>query len=110
MPRMHSLCFALLLTATTSARGEPRTDRHGDPLPEGAVSRLGSVRLRHESQVSCVAFSPDGKLLASGGFDNLIRFWDPATGKEVRRLEGDISDFAAIAFSPDGKTLASGGR
>jgi WD40 repeat protein len=109
MPRLPVLFFALLLTASIPAGDDPRTDRHGDPLPEGAVARLGSIRLRHESQVCCVAFSPDGKLLASGGLDRVIRFWDPATGKELRRLEGHTESVKGIAFSPDGRTLASGG-
>src|SRR5262249_47827973 len=88
MSRLLSLCVCLL-PASLSARG--------DPLPEGAVARLGSVRLRHEGQVCCAAFSPDGKLLASGGLDHLIRFWDPATGKEVRKLQGHTRMVEGVA-------------
>ncbi|MCP4104854.1 MAG: WD40 repeat domain-containing protein [Desulfobacteraceae bacterium] len=58
--------------------------------------------------VNAVAFSPDGKTLASGADDNTVRLWDVASGKEIRRLEGHRKRVVSVAFSPDGKTLASG--
>src|SRR5262249_18583653 len=61
-------------------------DLYGDALPQGAVARGGTARFRHSS--SAIAYSPDGKLLASGGHDNQIRLFDAATGREVRRLAG----------------------
>ncbi|HEY1170755.1 MAG TPA: c-type cytochrome domain-containing protein [Verrucomicrobiae bacterium] len=57
-----------------------------------------------------VKFSPDGKLLASGGSDNAIRIFDVATGKEVRKIEQHANWVMAIAWSPDGKGLASASR
>ncbi len=85
-----------------------RTDAYGDPLPPGAIARLGTIRLRHGGQIGCVTFSPDGQTLASCGADNLIKFWDPETGKEKASLKGHTAIVWSIAFSPDGKTLASG--
>jgi WD40 repeat protein len=101
---------------TASGRPEPpvepgekesiRTDRYGDPLPAGAVMRLGTLRFCQPFPWS-LAFSPDGKLLASGGGDNCIRLWDPDTGKEVRMLEGHDSRVTCSGFSGDGKRLVS---
>ena len=62
----------------------------------------------HTSWVASVAFSPDGKLLASGFGDGTIKLWDVATGREVRTLEGHTDIVLSVAFSPDGKILASG--
>ena len=58
--------------------------------------------------VKSVAFSPDGKTLASGGGDNVIHLWDMGTGKRKMTLTGHTHWVFSLAFSPDGKTLASG--
>jgi WD40 repeat protein len=62
----------------------------------------------HSESVNSVAFSPDGRLLASGSSDWTIKLWDVATGREVRTLTGHTSSVASVAFSPDGRLLASG--
>jgi WD40 repeat protein len=85
-------------------------DLYGDPLPPGALMRLGSVRLRHALNCNSVAFSPLGDLLASGGRERVIRLWDPLTGKERRQILGPDKGVEAVAFSPDGKLLAGAGQ
>jgi WD40 repeat protein len=62
----------------------------------------------HTSGVSCVAFSPDGKTLATGGWDNIVKLWNINTKQEVATLKGHTDRINSIAFSPDGKTLATG--
>jgi len=56
-----------------------------------------------------LAFSPDGKLLASAGASNDVKLWDVATGKELQPFEGHTSWVRSAAFSPDGRMLASVG-
>jgi len=59
--------------------------------------------------VTSVAFSPDGRLLASGSWGGtIIRLWDVASGQLVRTLEGHTSRVHSVAFAPDGHLLASG--
>ena len=62
----------------------------------------------HTNWVSSVAFSPDGKLLASGSYDNTIRLWNVETGEPIQVLAGHTTGVISVAFSPDGKLLASG--
>lgn len=93
------------------AAGALRTDVYGDPLPPGAIARLGTVRWRHASSVMALAFSPDGKTIATGSADRTIRLWELSTGKELLRLR--VSDQRqatgphCVTFSRDGIALAA---
>ena len=64
----------------------------------------------HAAAVVCVAASPDGKVLVSGGADSTIRVWDPSTGELKRTIANHGDRVNAVAWSPDGKYLASGSR
>ncbi len=64
----------------------------------------------HTSAVSSVAFSPDGRTLASSSYDQTIKVWDLRTGQMQKTLTGHEGRVYSVAFSPDGRTLASGGR
>jgi WD40 repeat protein len=81
-------------------------DSHGDRLPEGAIARLGTPRFRHGASLASVAFSPDGKTLASGGSDARIKQWDAVTGKELRTFSGSEAPITWVRFL-DEKTLVS---
>ena len=62
----------------------------------------------HSRSVTTVAFSPDGKHIASGSWDNTIMLWDAITGDYKKTLSGHLSSVDVVAFSPDGKHMASG--
>jgi WD40 repeat protein len=90
----------------------------GEPLPPGAIARLGpplrmaradaSVPEDARGAVLALAFSPDGRALATGTYDDLVHVWDAGTGREIHRLSGHQERVVAVVFSPDGKLLASG--
>jgi WD40 repeat protein len=63
----------------------------------------------HTSFVYGVAFSPDGKWLASASWDGSAKVWDATSGPEFRALNGHTGSVNDVAFSPDGTRLVSGG-
>ncbi|MBI1916041.1 MAG: hypothetical protein HYS12_15100 [Planctomycetes bacterium] len=123
MPRtIARLSFAWLLlipglaaTADEKSPGPQRLDRYGDPLPSGAVARLGTVRLLGGNGICDMVFSPDGKLLASGSVSGPLYLWDGSTGREVRQLVGDEDEdnplsrmHLSLVFSPNSRLLFAG--
>ncbi|HEY7315336.1 MAG TPA: sigma-70 family RNA polymerase sigma factor [Gemmataceae bacterium] len=85
---------------------EARRDSQGDPLPPGALLRLGTIRFRPGGQVQSLAFLPGGKAIVSTGFKG-IYFWDAATGKELRRIKLSSEGVGPFTLSSDGKILAA---
>jgi RNA polymerase sigma factor (sigma-70 family) len=96
----------------------PRVDLYGEPLPQGAIARMGTIQFRHppsnsrskdfaESPPTGVAFSPDGQVIATRSWE-WLRLWNANTGKflfEIKNLDFDLS--GNQVFSPDGRLVAA---
>jgi RNA polymerase sigma factor (sigma-70 family) len=81
-------------------------DRQEEPLPAGAVARLGTLRFRHSDSITRIGIGTDGtSILSAAG--NGVYVWDLATGKERRRFQHG-SPVSSFACSADGRLLASG--
>ena len=87
----------------------PKTKRKRKSKQEGIPPgfTLRHTLRGHEDVINGIAWSPDGRTLASPSADGTIRLWDAATGKLRRTLEGHEGGVNSVAWSPDGKTLAS---
>jgi WD40 repeat protein len=81
---MPGISLVFLVAAPLLSAGAAANDRYGDPLPDGALSRLGTLRYRGDPYLEAVALSPDSRLLALAGMHS-IKVVDAATGKERYR-------------------------
>lgn len=77
-------------------------------LMDPATGKMVREWRAHEDHVTALAFSRDGKVLASGGADKRIHLWDPATGTELRPASGHRGKVQKVVFAPDGRTVVSG--
>src|SRR6266436_9690428 len=91
------------------AQDKPLTDRFGDPLPAGAIGRLGTTRLRHGELIKALEFLPDGKTIASlgGSIHGSVQLWDLGTGTARTNYSLGDGTHGPAAFSPDRKLVAA---
>src|SRR5262245_45060093 len=114
MPATVVRALFLVLVAAPLQAGPPEpgpaprlADRYGDPLPEGAVARLGSLRLRH-ADLSDFVFPPGGKTVITVAADQLVRTWDLESGREIGIVQlPDRVSCDRACLTPDGKTLVT---
>jgi WD40 repeat protein len=95
--------------AAASQPAPPRLDAHGDPLPDGALLRIGTTRLRPGAVVTAMTFTPDGKKLVTATPSTGVQVWDVATGKSLHALANASRETVHIAIAADGSHVATCG-
>ena len=87
---------------------QPKADPLAEPMPAGAVARLGTSRFQHGADVNAVVFTSDGKGLISASLAGTVFLWDAATGRELRRFAApDLRHWGVrLAVSRDAKRVA----
>ena len=96
------------MIAGAALAGEPKRDRFGDPLPEGAVARLGTINVHLGAKA--IAFSADGKSLWTID-DSSVRYWNAATGRLTRVISSfQASHTSSQSISADGLVCVTAAR
>jgi WD40 repeat protein len=97
----------LLLLAATLWQPAVGVDQYGDPLPKGALLRIGTTRLRPGEAAFAMRFGPDGKTLTTVGRGGTVHVWDVATGREMASQRLPIEPQHGCGISPDGRLIAA---
>src|SRR6516164_6068407 len=79
----------------------------GQELPAAALLRLGTSQFRHDEEIMSIAYSPDGKLLASADASGEVRVWGVADGKLLVKMPAGSGE--TVLFTPDSKRLICDG-
>src|SRR5688572_20919754 len=109
--RATLLLSVLFCVGVQVAAVEPlQTDLYGDPLPPGAVARLGTIRFRSGRSPSGLAFLPDSKTFVTVSREDVgIQFWEAETGRLSREISVEPMVVEGFAISRDGKQFAVAG-
>ncbi len=99
-----SIAFNINGSLLASSSGPDQTIRLWEVRNERCLKVLNEP-----GNPACIAFSPNGNLLASGSEDGNIRLWEVSTGECLATLQGHTNEVWSVSFSPDGRILASGG-
>ena len=97
----------MILSMATPVAAQPAVDQYGDVLPDGAVQRFGSSRFRHGRDLFALAFSHDGRQIASAA-ERSLRIWDASSGQELAVVPQPDSAAYSIAYSHSGKWIVAG--
>jgi WD40 repeat protein len=110
-PGLITLLAAIALTSIggEAAQAQSKADPNGDPLPAGALARLGTQRWRQGEAVAYVAYAADNTLLTAG-IDGVMRIWDCGTGKEVRRFHMTAALAPAMIRGANPAVMSTGRR